>query len=98
MPHTKSAKKSLRKTEKRRVRNKADKKAIKFQIKDFVRILKDGTPEQRQTELTKVSKRLDKAGAKRVIHPNKASRTKSRLARRVNAAAKAPAAAAPAKK
>jgi small subunit ribosomal protein S20 len=91
MPHTKSAKKSLRKTEKRKARNKEAKKAVKIQVKDFLRVVKDGTPEQRQAELIKVSRKLDKAGAKRVIHPNKAARTKSRLAAKVATAAKVPA-------
>ncbi len=93
MPHTESEKKSLRKNDKRRLRNKEEKKSIKFHVKDFLRVLKDGTQEQRQTELVKVSKKLDKAAAKRVIHPNKAARTKSRLAAKVAiAAAKANAA------
>jgi small subunit ribosomal protein S20 len=91
MPHTKSAEKSLRKNAKRRLHNKEAKKSVKFHVKDFLTVLKDGTPEQRQAEFIKVSKKLDKAGAKRVIHPNKAARTKSRLAAKLAQAAKAPA-------
>ena len=46
MPHTKSAKKSLRKTAKRRVRNKAARKGIRVQVKQFTHPAKDATPDQ----------------------------------------------------
>jgi small subunit ribosomal protein S20 len=80
MPHTKSAKKALRQDAKRRERNRSVKKAIKVQIKKFLAALKDGTPEQKQAEFIACVKKLDKAGARRVIHPNAAARKKSQLA------------------
>lgn len=85
MPHTKSAKKSMRKDEKRRVRNKAARKGIRVQVKQFTGAPKDATPEQLRTELTAAFKKLDKAAAKRVIHPNAAARKKSQLMRQFNA-------------
>jgi small subunit ribosomal protein S20 len=83
MPHTKSAKKALRQDAKRRERNRAVKKAIKIQIKKFLAVVKDGTPEQKQAEFIACVKKLDKAGARRVIHPNAAARKKSQLARQL---------------
>jgi len=46
-------------------------------------------PEQVQAELSKAVKKIDKAAAKRVIHPNTAARKKSQLARLMNARAAA---------
>jgi small subunit ribosomal protein S20 len=91
MPHTKSAKKSLRQDQKRRDRNRAVKKSLKGQMKKFLTAVKEGTAEQKQAEFVAVVKRLDKAAARRVIHPNAAARKKSQLARQL--AAKPPAAA-----
>jgi small subunit ribosomal protein S20 len=79
MPHTKSAKKHIRQSEKRRERNRAAKKAIKTQIKKVMDVAKSGTREQLQAEYNLAAKRLDKAAAKRVVHPNLAARKKSQL-------------------
>jgi small subunit ribosomal protein S20 len=87
MPHTKSAKKSLRQDEKRRARNRAVKKALKNQLKKFAAALPAGTTEQKQAEYLAALKRLDKAAARRVIHPNAAARKKSQLARQLAAPA-----------
>jgi small subunit ribosomal protein S20 len=81
MPHTKSAKKRLRQTAKRNERNRTTKKAIKTQIKKMQATVKDGSPEQLQQEYNLAAKKLDKAAAKRIIHPNLAARKKSQLSR-----------------
>jgi small subunit ribosomal protein S20 len=81
MPHTPSAKKRLRQIAKRRLRNRATKKAIRIQIKKFETAAKQGPGEQTQAELLQAIKKLDKAAARRVIHPNAAARKKSQLAR-----------------
>jgi small subunit ribosomal protein S20 len=91
MPHTSSAKKSLRQTEKRRLRNRAVKKELKLQIKKVQAAAKSGTPDVLRTEVNTANKKLDRAASKRVIHRNQASRKKSQLARLL----KTPAAAAP---
>ena len=90
MPHTKSAKKSLRKTEKRRLRNRAAKKTIRTHIKRVDAAISEGNVETMKAELVLAVKKIDKAAAKRVIHPNMAARKKSQLARLVNAKAAAP--------
>src|SRR5260370_40726760 len=93
MPHTRSAKKNLRKTEKRRLRNRATKKTIKTQIKHFESALEDNAPlETLQKEYNVAAKKLDKAAARRVIHPNLAARKKSQLALALHKKKTAPAA------
>ncbi len=92
MPHTKSAKKSLRQTAKRRLRNRATKSAIKTQIKKVLATVKTGTLEEARAEYNLAAKRLDRAAAKRVIHRNLAARKKSQLARLLRAKETAPAA------
>jgi small subunit ribosomal protein S20 len=98
MPHTRSAKKQLRKNESRRLRNRATMKAVKTQMKKVVAVSSAGTLEELRKEFNLAAKRLDKAAAKRVIHPNLAARKKSQLARLLHAkeqAAKSPAAPTP---
>ena len=87
MPHTPSAKKALRQTAKRRLRNRAAKKAIKLQIKKLTEPHKDVSVDALRVELKVAIKKLDKAAAKRIIHPNTAARKKSQLARLINAKA-----------
>ena len=83
MPHTSSAKKRLRQTAKRRDHNRDIMKQIKVQIKGLLKLVKDqaSTPEALGTQYKAAVRRLDKAAAKNVIHPNLAARKKSQLAR-----------------
>jgi small subunit ribosomal protein S20 len=81
MPHTRSAKKSVRRIAARNLRNRAAKKAIKTQIKTVMETAKSGTAEKLQAEYNLAAKRLDKAAAKNVIHRNMAARKKSQLAK-----------------
>ena len=71
MPHTKMPEKHLRKSEKARLRNRAAKKTIKGQVKSFLAALDGGDA---AAELKTAIRKLDKAAAKRVIHPNAAAR------------------------
>lgn len=84
MPHTHSAKKRLRQTLKRRLRNIATKRALKKQIKKVLEAAESGSADQRRQEYVLAAKKLDKAAARRVIHPNTAARKKSQLARLLN--------------
>jgi small subunit ribosomal protein S20 len=83
MPHTRSAKKNQRKTDKRRLHNRAVTKALKTQIKRFL-AAEEGPVEKLREEFNLTAKKLDKAAAKRVIHPNLAARKKSQLARKLH--------------
>ncbi len=79
MPHTTSAKKRLKQSAKRRESNRVAKKAIKTQIKKLMDVAEKGTLEELQQEYNLAAKKLDKAAAKRVVHPNMAARKKSQL-------------------
>ena len=97
MPHTRSAKKQLRKTEKRRMRNRMTLKALKTQLKKVVATAASSpSAEELRKEYNLAVKKLDKAAAKRVIHPNLAARKKSQLASLVRAREQAPPPAPPA--
>jgi small subunit ribosomal protein S20 len=80
MPHTRNAKKRLRQNEKLRSLNRATVKAIKTQIKKLKDVADSGNIEQARLEFNLLSKKLDKAAARRVVHPNLAARKKSQCA------------------
>ena len=90
MPHTKSAKKRLRQDEKRRLHNRAIKRAIKKQIRSLLEVIETGPVEKMREAYNVTAKKLDKAAAKRVIHANLAARKKSQLAHAINEKAAAP--------
>jgi small subunit ribosomal protein S20 len=92
MPTTKSAKKRLRQSLERRAKNRAAKSAMKTQVRKVRQAVAAGDITTAETELRLAAKKLDRAGAKRVIHPNAAARTKSRLAHLIASSKKAPAA------
>jgi small subunit ribosomal protein S20 len=87
MPHTEGAKKRLRQNEKRRLRNKATKKAIKLALRPFDEPTTD--VEQLKKDSRVAVRLLDKAASKSRIHPNKAARKKSQIARALNKVAAA---------
>lgn len=81
MPNSASAEKSLRKSIVRRERNRHQRGALRTRIKKFRAFLTEKpTQEAADAEFRQVVKALDQAAAKRLIHKNAASRTKSRLA------------------
>jgi small subunit ribosomal protein S20 len=90
MPHTNSAKKRLRQYTKRRLHNRAVKKAIKEQLKRFLAAA-NGPIEELRKEFNLAAKKLDKAAARRVIHPNLAARKKAQMARMMHQRQTAPA-------
>ena len=81
----------MRQYDKRRKYNRAYKKAIKESLKSFDAAVTGGTAEQLQAEFKAAVKKLDKAAARRVIHPNKAAHKKSQLAMALQAKKAAPA-------
>lgn len=83
MPHTSSAKKNLRKSEKRRALNRAALRDITLLVKN-VRNATEGYSEELQKQFNLASSKIDKAGAKRTMHANKASRLKSQLSKILN--------------
>jgi small subunit ribosomal protein S20 len=92
MPHTPSAAKRLRKSEKRRRQNRTAAKKLKLQRKAADVAIKAGDAAKTATEFKAVQAILDRSADKGYIHPNKAARLKSRLVKRLRKAAAAPSA------
>ena len=86
MPNNASAKKRLRQNSVRRTRNRATKSVLRKSIREVREAVAAGNIEEASTKFRTASKRLDRAGAANLIHPNKASRTKSRLSKLIKAA------------
>lgn len=87
MPHTASAAKRLRKSETRRVRNKLAAKKLKLRRKSMDAAIKTNEKANIEAEFKQTQATLDRSADKGYIHPNKAARLKSRLAKRIKAAA-----------
>lgn len=79
MPITHSAKKALRQSLRRRVKNLKRKDAYKHAVKEIRKFVSAGKKEEAQKFLPQLYKTLDKAAKTNVIKKNKASRLKSRL-------------------
>jgi small subunit ribosomal protein S20 len=85
MPHTQSAKKRLRQSEDRRIRNKDRLTEVKTIRKRILRAINDGQKQEAETLYRELSQRLDQAASSNTIHKNSASRTKSRIAKAIAA-------------
>lgn len=79
MPNTSTAHKRLRQSEKRRARNRSRRSALRTQIRKVRAAVLAGKLDEAATEFRLATKRLDQAAAGKLIHPNTASRLKSRL-------------------
>ena len=86
MPNTASAKKRLRQDKVRQLRNKSIKSAVKTQVKKVLSSALEGNVETAEELYKEAARKLDRAGAKNVIHPNAAGRQKSRLQRAIKKA------------
>ena len=82
MPITKSAKKALRQTATRKKRNTVRKEVYKREIKDIKALLSSKNSADAEKSLATVYKALDKAAKTGAIKKNKASRLKSRIAKK----------------
>ena len=78
MPNTKSAKKALRSSLKKREFNNISKLKVRNSLKDFRKVIK-ANPVEFQPTLSKAFSALDKAVKTNLIHKNTAARKKSRL-------------------
>ncbi len=84
MPITKSAKKALRQSKKRRVRNIRRKKSFRDIIKNIQKLALENKKKEAEKLLPKAYKAIDKAFKTGVLKKNTASRKKSRLTKLVN--------------
>ena len=80
MANIKSQIKRIKQNEVRRERNRAVRSEIKTRTKNALTALENGAENGAETLKTAI-KKIDKAAAKGVIHPNQAARRKSRLMR-----------------
>ena len=80
MANIKSQIKRIKQNEVRRERNRAVRSEIKTRTKSALSALEGATENSAET-LKIAIRRIDKAAAKGVIHPNQAARRKSRLMR-----------------
>ncbi len=87
MAHSASAKKQYRQGLKHKARNRRNTSQLKGHVKKLRAALASGDAAAAKTLLSVTVGQLDKAAKKGVIHDNAASRSKSRLTRRVNALA-----------
>jgi len=83
MPITKSAKKALKKSLKRKERNLVKKQQIKKARKEFNKLLAEAKLEEAKKQLDTLYRLIDKAAKTNLIKKNKASRDKSQLAKKL---------------
>ena len=85
MPNTRSAAKQMRVAERRRVRNRTVKSAVKTFIRKAERTIVASVDEA-QAQVVQAVKSLDKAAAKGILHKRNVARRKSRLMKKLNLA------------
>ncbi|MEO6437330.1 MAG: 30S ribosomal protein S20 [Tepidisphaeraceae bacterium] len=86
MAHSISAKKRVRQNLKARARNRARKEQLKGPVKAFNAALTAGDLATAEKELNSAVQTMDRISTKGTIHRNTASRKRSRLTKRLNAA------------
>ncbi|QER42055.1 30S ribosomal protein S20 [Thermodesulfobacterium sp. TA1] len=86
MPHHKSAKKALRQSEKRRLRNKAFKSRVKTEIKKFLNYLNSKELEKAESQLRGVQSLIHKGVSKGIFHWKKAANKISKLFKKFESA------------
>ena len=84
MPNIISAKKRLRQNTKRRERNRVAKASLRTVLKKADQAIETAEKEEAYKVVLEASRKLDKVAQKRIVHPNMASRKKSRLMKKFN--------------
>ena len=84
MPITKSAKKALRQSLKRKTRNVQKKKKIKNLLKEVKKLVSQKKIKEVKSLLPQIYKSLDKAAKVGVIKKNTANRKKARITKLIN--------------
>lgn len=88
MPQIKSSIRSVKTDAELRAKNFSVKSSVKTAIRKTAETITAGKAEEATTLLAKAASTIDKAASKGVLHKNTAARKKSRLAKKLNAAAK----------
>ena len=89
MANLPSAKKRIKQNERNRIRNRARRAECRTAIKKLLEHLRLGHVDEARSEFVGVTKKLDQTAAKGTMHAKTVARRKSRLAKRINAAAAA---------
>lgn len=84
MANTKSAKKQIRNSYRKWLRNRYIKGNMRAAVKAVRTAIAAGDYETAAQWMPRAAAQLDKAARKRIIHPNKAARLKSRLMKQIN--------------
>jgi small subunit ribosomal protein S20 len=87
MPNTKSAERRARSSARQHSHNQSIKARLKTLEKRYLALLASGSKADAATSLQVINSAFDKAAKTGVVHPNTASRKKSRLALRMAALA-----------
>ena len=86
MPNTESARKRVRVSEKKRLKNKSIQSLCKTNVTKAERLIFSGELESAQEAALAAIGSLDRAAEKGIIHPNNAARRKARLMKKLNEA------------
>lgn len=86
MPNIQSAKKRVKVSEKKNLRNRIVKSGMRTSIRKFNDAV-SADPKSANAQLSATSAVIDKAASKGVIHKNAANRKKARLAKQLDKAA-----------
>ena len=84
MANIKSAKKRIKVTAKKALRNRSVKSAMKSNLKKFYAVVESGDKAAATAMLPQITAVVDKAASKGILHKNAAARKKSQLAVTVN--------------
>ena len=85
MPNIASARKRLRQNLKLRTKNRAVKSELRTEIRQVREAADAGNHKQAEADFRIAVAKIDRAAAKRIIHPNRAARLKSRLSAKLKA-------------
>ncbi|MDO8562036.1 MAG: 30S ribosomal protein S20 [bacterium] len=84
MAITSSAKKAIGVAKRRGVFNARRKKDLKDTLKEVSKLIESGSKKEAESMLSRVYKVIDKAAKRGVLKANTASRTKSRITKRIS--------------
>ncbi len=79
MANTESAKKRIRQSEKRALRNRQYKAAARTHVKKVRRLIAENKLDEAEAAAREAYQTLDKSARKNVVHPRNAARRKGRL-------------------
>ena len=79
MPHRQCARKALRQNATRRLRNKGVKSRLGTETRKFLRAVERGNVQEAKGQLSLLTKLLQKASAKGIMHANTVARRQARL-------------------